>query len=150
MMPLSQRKGASLGLPERPTYRHPRPAGPTADTVVKVLERDRGCCVVCGLPVLGERGWDWSVHHRRGRDGRPDSHTLANLILVCGNDNQSGCHGIIHQRRSVARPNGWWLSRSAGEDPLTVPIRYQGRPDLVWLTATGISNQPPAPEGVAA
>ena len=137
------RKGVKLRLPESPTKRHPRPKGPDWPTVEAVVLRDEGRCVCCGQLLLGVRGWDWSIHHRRGRDGRSDSHQPQNLILVCGADNQSGCHGFIHQRRSESQPNGWWLSRIAGTDPRFAPLLV-GQERWVYLTSTGeYSDNPP-------
>lgn len=147
--PWQRGKGVPLALPETPTKRHPRPAGPDILTVQRVLIRDDGRCVVCGRVLVGERGWDWSVHHRRGRDGKADSHSMPNLILVCGGDNQAGCHGRIHQQRSWAEPNGFWLSRVRSADPLLEPIRIHGYPQPVWLTADGISETPPTQDGGA-
>lgn len=120
--------------------------GPDADTVRLVLIREFGCCAICGNELPGERGFGWSVHHRRGRDNKPDSHTVQNLIAVCGGDNVTGCHGRIHQRRSEAQPNGWWLSRIAGTDPLTVPLLIERESRWVYLTATGEYSDDP-PEG---
>lgn len=128
-------------LPEIPTKRHPRPEGPSAATVLAVLARATDVdgytrCEPCGTVIFGERGVEWSIHHRRGRDGKADSHSVANLLLVCGGDNVTGCHGRIHQRRSWSRPLGYWLSRTAGTDPLTVPVAIHGG-DLRYLTVDG-------------
>lgn len=131
-------------LPESPTKRHPRPKGPGVDAVLTVIRRDGSRCVVCGEMTAGSRGMDWSIHHRRGRDGKADSHQPQNLILVCGGDNQSGCHGLIHQRRSESQPAGWWISRIVGTDPLTVPLLVDGQSRWVYLTAFGeYSLHPP-------
>lgn len=118
--------------------------GPDFYTVEKVLTRDGGRCVCCGTELFGDRAVDWSVHHRRGRDGKPDSHKPQNLITVCGGGNESGCHGRIHQRRSESQPNGWWLSRIAGTDPLTVPVLVGHGSRWVYLTASGeYADNPP-------
>ncbi|HEU4540391.1 MAG TPA: hypothetical protein VFR23_04630 [Jiangellaceae bacterium] len=111
--------------------------GPTPAVRDLVLQRDSWRCVCCGLPLNGERGWGWSIHHRRGRDGRPDAHQPQNLISVCGGDNTSGCHGLIHGRRSESEPAGWWLSRVAGVNPLTVPVLVDHGSRFVYLTADG-------------
>jgi hypothetical protein len=118
-------------------------SGPTLAIVQRVVLRDGGRCVCCRNPLEGERGFGWSIHHRRGRDGKPDSHQPQNLLSVCGGDNVTGCHGRIHSRRSEAQPNGWWLSRIAGTDPLAVPVLVGAR--LLYLTAEGgTSEEPPA------
>lgn len=124
-----------------------RARGPDKPTVELVLERDRGCCVCCGVRLYGERGVDWSIHHRRGRDGKPDSHQPQNLITVCGGNNHTGCHGLIHQRRSESEPKGWWLSRVGGVDPLTRPVLVDRESRWVYLTADGrMSDSPPEVE----
>lgn len=126
--------------------RRTRAVGPDIRTVQKVVMRDGWRCVVCGDPVRGQRGLDWSIHHRRGRDGKPDTHQPQNLITVCGGDNHTGCHGRIHQRRSESQPNGWWLSRVAGEDPLRLPLLIFAD-HWVYLTADyGFSDTPPPQE----
>jgi hypothetical protein len=124
-----------------------RRPGPTPEVVEVVLFRDGNRCVCCGGGLIdGGRGFEWSVHHRRGRDGKPDSHQPQNLIAVCGPDNVQGCHGRIHQRRSEAQPNGWWISRIAGTDPLTVPLLIERESRWVYLTADGRRSDDP-PEG---
>lgn len=121
--------------------------GPTPEVVELVLYRDSSSCVVCGELLLGERGIGWSIHHRRGRDGKPDSHSVQNLIAVCGGDNVSGCHGRIHNHgKAEAQNGGWWLSRIAGVDPLTVPVLVERGSRWVYLTTSGEYAQTP-PEG---
>jgi hypothetical protein len=127
--------------------RRARATGPTPETVALVIKRDRGLCVVCGEELHGERGMQWSIHHRRGRDGRPDSHEPQNLIAVCGADNVTQCHGRIHGSRTEAQDNGWWISRigpPALIDPLQIPILVDQESRWVYLTADGgISDHPP-------
>jgi 5-methylcytosine-specific restriction endonuclease McrA len=130
-------------LRRSPMKRRPS-AGPDFLTVQRVLSRDELRCARCGDDLVGVRSVGWSVHHRRGRDGRPDSHKAQNLVAVCGSDNQTGCHGQIHSRRHRARGEGFWLSRIAGEDPLRVPIVHavHGR---CWLRDDGtVSYEEPA------
>lgn len=116
-----------------------RRTGPDPVTVEAVVKRESGRCIVCGTALAGDRGVGWALHHRRGRDGKPDSHTVQNLIAVCGGDNQSGCHGLIHKfSSSVGAPSGWWLSRIAGTDPLTVPVLISHEGRWVLLTADGM------------
>ncbi len=139
-------------LPEKPTRRHPAPKGPDNATVLVIVARAtvNGVlrCEVCGEPIHGSRGYDWSIHHRRHRDGKPDSHTAPNLLLVGGADNVSGCHGRIHQNGRWAKANGLSLSRAAGVDPLTEPASLAvGR---VYLTADGGYAAAPALPGVEA
>jgi hypothetical protein len=88
--------------------------------------------------VAGERGYGWSIHHRRGRDSKPDSNMPQNLITLCGADNVSGCHGYVHQHGAVAAAQGWRVTRiGVDRDPLTVPVQVHERPDPVYLTADG-------------
>ena len=116
-----------------------RYTGPTPETVALVLSRCSGCCEVCSDALVGERGIHWGLHHRRGRDGRSDSHSVQNLMAVHGASNVDGCHGLIHSRRSEAQPNGWWLSRNARPipDPLTVPVLIERGARVVYFTADG-------------
>lgn len=131
-------------LPEKRTRRHPRPKGPTSETVRLVLARDGWRCVPCGGEIGPVRGLDYSLHHRRFRDGRPDSHTPQNLITVCGSSNVDRDHGRIHKHRTWAKDNGYWVSRNAGTDPLLVPVFVAAIGHRVWLTATGeYSANPP-------
>lgn len=121
-----------------------RSTNPDQATVDAVVARQDGRCVRCGEVLKGERGFDWSVHHRRGRDGKPDSHSRQNLLAVCGADNVSGCHGWIHQHRGAAMVNGWWLSRIAGTDPLTVAVLVDRASRWVYLTTDGgYADEPP-------
>ncbi len=125
----------------------PRVTGPTPDVVELVLERDGHCCVVCSVRITGNRGFSWSLHHRRGRDGKPDSHLPPNLITVHGASNVHGCHGEIHRHKGDAMDAGYSLSRIAGADPLQYAVLLHGS-RWVYLTATGeYSDDPP---GVAA
>lgn len=92
---------------------------------------------------------NWSVHHRRGREGRRTDNGFANLLVVCGSSNVDGCHGRIHSRRSEARPNGWWLSRQTAEHPATVPVLVDHGSRWVHLTDNGQYSDDPPPAGVA-
>jgi hypothetical protein len=62
-----------------------------------------------------------SIHHRRprgmGGTDRPDTHTLPNLMLLCGSGT-IGCHGFIESHRQVALDRGYLLPK---EGPLSVP-----------------------------
>jgi hypothetical protein len=121
-----------------------RVTGPTPETVELVFNRDGGKCVRCMVHITGHRGFSWSLHHRRGRDGKPDSHEPQNLILVCGASNVHGCHGAIHSRRSEAQDAGWWLSRITGADPLQYAVLVGGGARWVYLTADCRYSDDPA------
>lgn len=84
-----------------------------------VRERDHGQCVRCGCPAE-----DW--HHRRSRR-RKDEHTHCpcNGILLCGKGNLDGCHGYVHARALVVRPEGL-IIRAAVDFPSRVPFKMRG------------------------
>ncbi|WBB94250.1 hypothetical protein [Verrucosispora sp. WMMC514] len=127
------------GTLAREAFKPARPAdtGPDAETVAVVVGRDQGQCVRCGRYVLnGERGWDWSIQHRRarqGRDLRPDTNTPPNLILLCGSAT-TGCHGWVETNRNASRPDGWAIRQT--DVPASEPVTHYlyGR---VLLTADG-------------
>lgn len=125
-----------------------RPTGPTPDVVNLVLLRDGWKCVVCGDDIGGTKGWDYSLHHRRGRDGKPDSHMPQNLITVCGGSNVDRCHGRIHARRYEARSYGWRIDRNAVDnDPLHHGVLVAHGSRYVYLSADGqYSDHPPGGE----
>jgi hypothetical protein len=104
--------------------RRPRDTGPDAATVALVWERDTGRCVRCGGVLTGTRGLDWSVQHRRARQGtdrRPDTNQPANLILLCGSATTL-CHGHVESFRAEARLFGWAIRQT--EDPAVMPVRH--------------------------
>lgn len=114
--------------------------------VMAVLARDGYRCVCCGTPINGERGRDWSLHHRqpRGMGGakhRPMAHTPANLIAVdgCGT---TGCHGYIETHRAEALEKGWLVSKHS--DPATTPVLVDHGSRWVYLTETGEYADSPA------
>ncbi len=88
----------------------PRDTGPSAEVVGLVLTRDLGCCSVCGEPVRGTRGWDFSLQHRLRRGAgstRRDFVNLpGNLVLVCGSGT-TRCHGRIENNREWAAEHGF-------------------------------------------
>jgi hypothetical protein len=148
------RKGRHA-LPEKPTKRHPLPTGPDSRIVGIVLRRalredGQIHCECCAEVAWGERAWDYSIHHRRGRQGQRTDNTVPNLVVVCGTDNQSGCHGLIHQRRSWSQPLGLWLPRNGiRTDPALVPVTIDRGSRVVYLGADGRYHDNP-PEGVLA
>lgn len=117
--------------------------GPTADVIDAVLGRSGYCCEVCLEPLAGYRGVDYALHHRRGRDGRPDSHTIPNLMAVHGRDNVTACHGRIHRHGIQSRANGWLITRNGiTRDPLLIPILLGER--RVYFSADGrYADEPP-------
>ena len=106
--------------------RRPKPAdtGPDATTVAAVWARDHGRCVRCGRGLGPARGWDWSMQHRRARQGtdsRPDTNQPTNLILLCGSAT-TGCHGHVESYRAEARAGGWAVRQS--DVPAAMPVRH--------------------------
>ncbi|MGH3518821.1 MAG: HNH endonuclease [Haloechinothrix sp.] len=111
-----------------------------------MLERDRRRCRWCGEPVTGERGRDWSIHHRlprrMGGTRRPGINSPANLVTVHGSGT-TGCHGDIELSRAFAQGHGWLLCGEC-DDPAAWPILLDRESRWVYLTATGdVSDLPP-------
>ena len=107
--------------------------------VMTILDRDGYRCVRCSKPIEGERGRDWSLHHRqpRGMGGakhRPMAHTAANLISVCGSGT-TGCHGHIEANRAEARDNGWLVWRNTDPESVAVLVDHGSR--WVYLSVDG-------------
>jgi|SRR6185436_5567789 len=122
--------------------------GPTDETVLLVVARatrdGRVCCELCGDPVKGDRGVGWALHHRRFRDGRPDSHSPQNYLVVHGASNVESCHGVIHAAKMTAKENGWAITRHGYVDPLTVPVWIDGGARRVLLAEDGrYADAPP-------
>jgi hypothetical protein len=117
---------------------------PSNETVDVVMDRDQGCCVVCGKVLFGYRGREWSIHHRRakgmGGTRRPDTNEPQNLISVCGGGNNSGCHGTIHRHPKDAVVMGWTIPKESTVDLETVHLALFARFDDVrgtrWVTLT--------------
>ncbi|MER7331611.1 MULTISPECIES: hypothetical protein [unclassified Micromonospora] len=108
----------------KPAPKQPRNTGPSAETVTLLFRRDQGRCARCGDPIRGERGRDWSVQHRRarqGRDLRPDTNQPPNLVLLDGSAT-TGCHGHVESRRAEARVNGWAIRQT--DNPAEVPVNH--------------------------
>lgn len=118
--------------------------GPNPRTVALVLDRDGGCCVVCGAGIYGDRGYDWSIQHRRprgmGGTRRGDANSPANLVTVCGSAT-TGCHSRIESHRADAVCSGWLVPQYA--DPAATPVLIYGE-RWRYLTGDGTySTDPP-------
>lgn len=87
--------------------------GPTSKTLDLVWERDNGHCAWCGRVITGQRGRDWSLHHRRPRGAGGSSlvwvNLPGNLILLHGSG-VDGCHGLIESQRAGAVEDGFLVS----------------------------------------
>lgn len=86
---------------------------PSASTIVPkkirdaVMERDQRHCQRCGTPVDGK---PHSLQHRdpRGMGGSKLLHTMANLVLLCGDALFPGyCHSHVESYRNRAKAEGW-------------------------------------------
>ena len=106
----------------------PRRTGPSAATLMLILQRDGDRCVLCGIP-----GTDYDPlvpHHRlnRGMGGSTDpaANSPANIIRIHASEN-----GALEDARGVQRDHavhaGWKLKR--GMHPVSVPVLY---PDGRW------------------
>jgi hypothetical protein len=113
---------------------------PDRITVDAVLERDQFCCARCGTGLHGERGVDYSVHHRKLRS-QGGTNCPSNLISLCGHGS-AGCHGLVHGGPTAAREAGWLVS--ATDDPLLMPIAH-ALYGHVYLTETaGVRTRRPS------
>lgn len=122
-----------------------RNTDPTAAQRRVVAERAGYACELCRMPLHDGHHWTepHSFHHRqpRGMGGtnRPDVHAPYQLLLLCGTDNATGCHGYIESHRRVAYENGWLVHH--GRDAATTPAIIGGATTasrhLVLLTADG-------------
>ena len=121
-----------------------RSTGPDLETVMAVLHRDGYRCVRCDRPIVGERGVDWSCHHRtpRGMGGskRPEVNSPAALLSLCGSGT-TGCHGYVESHRAEALTNGWLVSRYS--DPAAVAVLVDRGSRWVYLTESGYADDPP-------
>jgi hypothetical protein len=102
-----------------------RPAGVSAETAETVLTRDGRSCVRCSKSIAGgERGVDFSIHHRipRGMGGSRDPRlsSPANLLTLCGSG-VTFCHGKVEANRTAALLQGFLLHRI--QEPTEVPVR---------------------------
>lgn len=91
-----------------------RACGTFSPAVVELIRvRDQGCCGWCGKPVHGQRGVDWSIHHRCPRSAGGTRRLwvgrAANGVVVHGHGS-AGCHGEIESNRDEARARGFLVS----------------------------------------
>jgi hypothetical protein len=97
-----------------------RDRGVPQSVVELVLGRDHWQCCVCGGELHGQRGFDWSLHHRLRRSQGID-HSPSNTVSVCGHGTV-GCHSDIHANPAKARETGWLLRST--DDPLKVVMAH--------------------------
>lgn len=118
---------------------------PDKATLEIVWERDKGCCAFCHKSISGERGLDWSLHHRRpsgmGGDRKPETHGPANLVMLCGSG-VTFCHGWVEQHRTDAMARGYLISRHGGTHPAEFVIEHAVH-GFVYLLDDGSVRQVP-------
>lgn len=92
-----------------------------------IWDRDTGRCAWCGTPITGERGVNWSVHHRepRGMGGTTSGYVgrASNGVLLHGSGTTS-CHGEVESNRDESERRGFLVSRIGIERPSNVPIEH--------------------------
>lgn len=120
---------------------------PTPAVVDLVVHRDEKRCAWCGDAVWGERGTDWSLHHRRARgmggDRRPDSNSPSNLVLVHGSGT-TGCHGVIESRRAEALERGFLISKLSTEPASSHAVEHAAHGWTYLLSDGSTSTDPEA------
>ncbi|QKW15327.1 HNH endonuclease [Verrucosispora sp. NA02020] len=141
----------AAGKDAKPTPRL-RDTGPDKGTVATVVARDFGRCARCGGPVSGQRGVDYSVHHRRARamggTVRPDTNEPQNLLLLCGSaTSPDGCHHRVESSRAEAYELGF-LVRQA-QDPAEVPVLHAVHGRVLLADDGTVSSLSPTTEEVA-
>ena len=112
-----------------------------------IVARDLGCCARCGAHVAHlERGFAWSIHHRRPRGmggaGADWINEAANGLALCGSGT-TGCHGWVEQHRDEAVAQGYLIRRGI-QQAEDVAIQHHTL-GLVYLTNSG--GWVPAEEG---
>lgn len=115
-------------------------SGFTPGVVELIWERDNGCCALCGLPISGTRGFDWSVHHRMPRSSGGTRRTWINMasngVLLHGNGTQS-CHSTVESNRTQALQDGFLISANGKERPHNIPIQHAVHGGRVLLNDDG-------------
>lgn len=130
-----------------------RPADTGFDkaTVEAILERDGYSCARCSGALWGERGFDYSIQHRRARGAggtqRPDTNAIHNGIALCGSGT-TGCHGWVEGHRTEAEDNGWAVDQNG--DPLKVAVNHAHLGPNTYLWPTGSWGSRPWREGADA
>lgn len=103
-----------------------RDTGPDLKTVLDVLARDGHACVRDGVPIRGDRGRDWVLHHRRPRamGGSRDSVTNSpvNLLSLC-----AACHLHVESHRAEALEFGWLVPQAGDPARIAVLVGHGSR-----------------------
>lgn len=123
-----------------------RDTGPSPEVVELVRERDRDSCAHCGREIVGRRGYDWSVQHRRprgsGGDARPETNLPGNLVLLHGSGT-TGCHGQVESRRADAQCKGFLIPRESIDRPELHAIEHALHGWCYLLDDGTVSTDPP-------
>lgn len=111
----------------------------TKTTLHLVFTRAEGCCERCEKPITGQRGLDFSFHHRRPRGSGGSTvewvNLPANIILLCGSG-VTGCHGWTESHREASRDLGFLVLLNGHLIASEVPIQH-ALYGLVRLTDDG-------------
>lgn len=126
------RRGQPLVRLSAPRFRLRRPPMPEGLRDF-VWGRDKGLCVICGLPLDPDR---WECHHRklRSQGGRDEA---TNLISLHGS-----CHAHAHGNRTWARERGYIVHPN--DDPATCPVLRHGRRWQSPIAGQWVGAHPPA------
>lgn len=138
--PLNRGEGGRMVALDRKPAKN---TGPDAATVALVFARDHSRCARCAQPITGTRGLDWSVQHRRARQGsdtRPDTNQPQNLLLLHGSGTTL-CHGHVESHRVEAREFGWAVRQS--DDPALMPVLHAVHGWVLLTPAGGITAHSP-------
>ena len=118
----------------------------TAATVRRVFfDRDGSACFLCRRSLRWEdRGFGWSMHHRkpRGSGGTKGAAAAAiaspaNALTLCGSGT-TGCHGWAEHFRARAIEIGVLISRNAvGPEFAPTAVRVQRNDGTWWLLTDG-------------
>lgn len=118
--------------------------GVTPAVVEIVTDRDLRRCARCYTPITGERGRDWSIHHRRprgmGGSRVPWVNKPGNLLLLCGSG-VTGCHGWVESNRDEARKLGFLVSALGTDIPSHVPVWHSAHGWVLMDDYGGLHNQ---------
>lgn len=94
-----------------------------------IIERDQGRCVRCGAHVVHlERGFAWSIHHRRPRGAGGTTlrwvSLAANGVTLCGSGT-TGCHGWVERERTKAFDLGLLVSKIGVATATTTRLKHR-------------------------
>lgn len=113
-----------------------RSTGPDKLTVEAVWDRAGGRCEISGVPLSGERGRDWHVHHRRprrmGGSRLDDTNSVENLLLL-----SPEAHEYVERNRTEAYERGWLVRQDAIPAAVPVVVLVDGQVAYVLLTDDG-------------